>query len=290
MFRPILIAVFTLSLLCALLVSPAGARPEGVRTIAYGTHELQQFDLHAADDAESSAAVPAVIFVHGGGWQRGDKAAASHRAKAAHVTSLGYAFISVNYRLLPESDAEAQAQDVAAAIAYVMENAAALGVDASRIVLSGHSAGAHLAGLVATDESLLAQHGHSPASLAGVILLDGAAYDVEAQIAQADGRRADMYHAAFGTQPDRWRELSPTAHVGGKDAPVFLLLHVERAGAAAQAKALGAMLAAEGRDAEVVGVAGRGLRGHRDISARLGEADYPATPIVTNWLARIFTV
>ena len=90
----------------------------------------------------------------------------------------GYAFASINYRLVPAATVEEQAADVAAAVQAIVERADALGVDRHRIVLMGHSAGAHLVALVGTDPRYLKGAGLSFADIAGVIPIDGAAYDL----------------------------------------------------------------------------------------------------------------
>ena len=100
---------------------------------------------------------PLVIFVHGGGWKRGDKNNATGQHKARHYVRQGYAFASINYRLVPDATVEQQAADVASAVAYLRGNAQRLGIDAKLIVLMGHSAGAHLVALVGTRPTISAR-------------------------------------------------------------------------------------------------------------------------------------
>ncbi|XUM24396.1 alpha/beta hydrolase fold domain-containing protein [Bradyrhizobium oligotrophicum S58] len=83
------------------------------------------------------------MFVHGGGWKRGDKRNATGAAKIEHLLAQGYAFALIDYRLVPAATVEQQAADVAAAVAWLRKNAGRLGIDPSRLVLMGHSAGAH---------------------------------------------------------------------------------------------------------------------------------------------------
>ena len=94
------------------------------------------------------------MFVHGGGWSIGDKRTGAG-VKAAHFTAQGWAFASVNYRLVPGATVEQQANDIASAIAFARIHAAENGLDPDRIVVMGHSAGAHLAALVGTDPRYL---------------------------------------------------------------------------------------------------------------------------------------
>ena len=90
----------------------------------------------------------------------------------------GWAFASANYRLVPQATVEQQAADVASAIAWLRANAAKEGLDPDRIVLMGHSAGAHLVALVGTDPHYLKAAGVPMGAVKGVVLLDGAGYDV----------------------------------------------------------------------------------------------------------------
>src|SRR3990167_5417583 len=145
----------------------------GVRSsheIAYGAEKLQTIDFHAA---RTTRPAPLVLFVHGGGWKRGDKDNATGRFKPPHYNALGYHFASINYRLVPDATVEQQAADVAAALAELLRRADALKIDRSNVVLMGHSAGAHLVALVGTDRQYLRAAGLSLADVSGVIPLDG---------------------------------------------------------------------------------------------------------------------
>lgn len=262
------------------------ARATGAVELRYGSDPLQALDYWKAKG--TSAKAPLVLFVHGGGWKRGDKRSATGTEKAPHYTGQGYAFASINYRLVPDASVEQQAADVAASIAYLIRNADRLGIDRNRIVIMGHSAGAHLVALVGTDEQYLRAAGLSFADLRGVIPLDGACYDVPAQMADGPGIMKDTYVAAFGTDPERQKALSPTVQADGHNVAQFLILHVERADGQRQSEALARALLASGSAATVQGFSGRGLKGHAEINRQLGDPAYPATPVVDKWLAARF--
>jgi acetyl esterase/lipase len=179
---------------------------------------------------------------------------------------------------------------VAASIAWLRAHAASMGIDPARIVMMGHSAGAHLAALVGTDPHYLAAAGLSLASVRGVVALDGAAYDVPRQIAGAGPLMQRTYGDAFGSDPVRQRALSPALQATAPNAPAFLLIHIERPDSKAQAEELGAALVRAGTPAQVEGVGGTGLRGHMDLNTSLGSADAPATAIVDAWLRQVLPV
>ncbi|MBU7579162.1 MAG: alpha/beta hydrolase [Porphyrobacter sp.] len=262
----------------------AAMKAPAPQTMSYGSDSLQALDLWVP---QGTSKAPLVLFVHGGGWKRGSKDNAVGRAMPAHMLAQGYAFASIDYRLVPKNTVEEQAADVAAALAHILKRADALGIDRTRVVLTGHSAGAHLVALVGTDERYLKKVGLSFADLKGVMPNDGAAYDVTAQIADAGAMMKDTYTQAFGTDPARHKALSPTLQAAAPNAPAFLLLHVQRPDAVAQSKALAEALKKGGAQAEVAGFPGEGLQGHMEINRKLGQPDYPATPVMDAWLKKV---
>ena len=262
------------------------AQPAGKQTLSYGTDKLQNLDFYPAANGNKRA--PLVVFVHGGGWKRGSKDNGTGQWKAPHYTQGGYAFVSINYRLVPDATVEQQGADVAAALRYLIDNAARLGFDPARIVIMGHSAGAHLVALVGTDESYLRGAGLSFASIDGVIPIDGAAYDVAQQMQEGPGMMQDTYAQAFGSDPVRQRALSPTLHAAAPNAPRFLIIHVGRDDGVAQSIKLESALKQGGTPVERQQFDGRGLKGHMEINRSLGDPAYAATPVVDAWLKRVF--
>ncbi len=262
--------------------------PPPAQEMAYGADPLQKLDFWRA--AQPGPPPPLVIFVHGGGWKRGDKDNATGGTKVTHFLGLGYAFASIDYRLVPANTVEQQAQDVANATAWLIARAGELGFDPRRVAIMGHSAGAHLAALVGTDMRYLTKAGLGPDAIRGVIPLDGAAYDVPRQIAEGGRFMRDTYLQAFGDDPIRQKALSPTYQAAKPNAPRFLILHVQREDGAAQSEALAAALRKAGTPVEVKGFEGTGLRGHMQINRSLGDPNYAATPVVDAWLAEAFAL
>ena len=205
-----------------------------------------------------------------------------------HYPQAGYVYASINYRLVPQATVEQQAADIAAALKALLGRAGALGIDPHRVVLMGHSAGAHLVALVGTDERYLRGAGLSFRDISGVIPIDGAAYDVPRQIAEGGRFMHDTYIQAFGTDPARQQALSPTMQAASPNAPAFLLLHVQRQDGIAQAKELEAALRAGGTAVERRDFPGTGLQGHAQINRSLGDPAYAATPAVDAWLKGLF--
>jgi acetyl esterase/lipase len=287
-----LVAV-TLVLLLPLPLRSAAAAPTAEvspltapETLAYGESPLQALDFWRAKAGTGRA--PLIVFVHGGGWRTGDKRGTRRSQQGPHFLATGHAFASVNYRLVPSVDVETQAQDVATALKFLLDRAPSLGIDRRRVVLMGHSAGAHLAALVGTDGRYLERAGLQLSDLAGIVLLDGAGYNVPEQLAEAGPRLRRTYREAFGSDPARQRALSPVTHATAPNARSFLILHVERADSARQSQALAAALRSAGTPVNVHGLPGRGLSGHREINVQLGDPSYPGTAIVDRWLSTLW--
>jgi acetyl esterase/lipase len=255
----------------------------GAVEMSYGRDALQKLDFWKSN----KPGAPLVIYVHGGGWKRGDKRGATGQ-KDEHFVEQGYAFASINYRLVPAHTVEEQAGDVADAVAFLIARSESLGFDGRRVVLTGHSAGAHLVALVGTDLRYLKKAGLSRTSLRGVIPIDGAAYDVPQQIAESGRMMNDTYLQAFGRDHDRQIALSPTSQAMAPNAPAFLILHVQRSDAVTQSKGLADALRKAGTKVEIRDFEGFGLKGHGEINHRLGDPSYPATPVVDEWLKRVF--
>jgi acetyl esterase/lipase len=167
---------------------------------------------------------PVVVWIHGGGWQRGDKSAIA--AKPWAFVDRGFVFVSINYRFVPNVKMKQIAEDVTKAIRWSHDHAKEYGGDPETIFLMGHSAGASLAALVCTDDRYLKAEGLSLSVLKGCVPVDGDAYDVSMQVQTVEPRRAESFKGKFGDAESQ-RDLSAVTHLArGKSIPPFLILHV----------------------------------------------------------------
>jgi acetyl esterase/lipase len=250
------------------------------KDVAYAKGEpTTRLDVHAPRDGDKH---PIVVWIHGGGWRRGDKA--NLQRKPAAFNAKGYVLASVNYRLHPIADFKGQAGDVAKAVRWLREHASEFGGDPDRIVLMGHSAGAHLAALVGVDGRHLQAEGLKLADLSGVILLDGAGYDIPRQITQAPlPQLRTLYTTIFTEDVATQREASPVSHVAkGKGIPPFLILHVaQRRDSRLQSEGLARALVEAGVEARVVPAEGKT---HMTINRDLGAPDDAPTAAVYQFL------
>ena len=217
------IAAVSVALVLQCAYAAIAAEPRVERDVAYaGTDNARQtLDLYAPAEGKNH---PIVFWIHGGGWQHGDKAEVDAKPRAC--VDRGYIFVSVGYRLVPDVTIDVMAGDVAKAFRWVHDNAAKIGGNPEAIIVTGHSAGAQLAALVSIDERYLKAEGLSLANIQGCIPVDGDTYDVPMQIATVEQRRADIYRRKFGDEESQ-KNLSPVTHVAaGKHIPPVLILHV----------------------------------------------------------------
>ena len=281
---------FTPFLCWALFVWVGNAVGETVkRDIPYASpaHERQVLDVYSPTGAKGA---PVVFWIHGGGWQTGDKTSIQHKPQA--FVDKGYVFVSTNYRLLPEFDMGTIIRDVAKSLRWVHDHVAEFGGDPQRIYVMGHSAGAQLAAIVSIDDRYLKAEGLALDFIKGCVPVDGDTFDVPAIIETAETRRrvhglpqAKVGHREkFGNDPTKHRDFSAVTHVAqGKSIPPFLIIHVaEHPDTTAQAQRLANALKEAGIPVTLHG--GRETT-HNKINADLGLPDDPGTKALFNFLA-----
>lgn len=144
------------------------------RDVAYGPSPRQRVDVYRPRATDTTP--PIVVFFYGGSWRRGDKE--SYRFVGEYLSRLGVIAIVADYRLHPEVTFPAFVEDGAAAVAWAVREARSLGGDPSRVYAMGHSAGAHIAVLLALEPRYLAARGMESERLAGVIGISGP-YDTD---------------------------------------------------------------------------------------------------------------
>ena len=209
--------------LLALAAPLLAAEPRTQRDLPYADpkNERQTLDVYAPPEGKGH---PVMFWIHGGGWQHGDKAEVN--AKPQAFVERGWVFVSVNYRLHPEVSIGQMAGDVAKALRWTRDHAREYGGNPDSLFVMGHSAGAQLAALICTDEGYLKAEGLPLSQIKGCVPVDGDTYDVPLQVATVEERRATSYRSKFG-DAERQKALSPITHVAkGKRRPPFLILHV----------------------------------------------------------------
>jgi acetyl esterase/lipase len=258
------------------------------RNIPYAdpAHERQVLDVYAPANARN---LPVVFWIHGGGWQTGDKSSVQMKPQA--FMDKGFVFVSTNYRLLPNVDMAIINRDIAKSIRWVHDHIAEHGGDPKRLLVMGHSAGAQLAALICIDDRYLKAEGLSLAIIKGCVPVDGDTFDVPAIIEVAETRwrvhglppSKFGHREKFGNDPAKHKDFSAVTHVArDKGIPPFLILHVAgHPDVTAQAQRLGNALKEAGIPTTVFGAR---ETTHTKINADLGLPEDPSTKALFEFL------
>jgi len=196
------------------------AQPRTESDIHYAPGPAQTLDLYIPAKSEFTT----IVYTYGGGWHSGS--GKSSAPIAVELSRLGYGCVLVSHRLFPPDTFPAPAEDLAAAFAWVKSNIGSRGGDPNKIILAGHSSGAQLSLLIATDPSYLRAWRLNQSDIQAVIGLsspvdltrhpDGHGYgDV-----LLSGHGAD----AFRRDEALLEDASPTRHVSRKMPPALLIV------------------------------------------------------------------
>lgn len=206
-------------LLCFAAVAGCANQVTVDRDVSYGDSAADTLDVYRPDDGATGR--PAVMIIHGGAWQIGDKT--NHADHAERLAEAGYVAISIDYPLLPDAAYPQPMQDSSCALAFVRAQADAWGLDPARVAVMGYSAGGHLVSLlgVAFDEPDFACNGAAVAAPAAVISGAGP-QDLRgwSDVQQVH----DLLGGTVDERPARYDAASPITHARG-DAPPFLFVH-----------------------------------------------------------------
>lgn len=271
------------SALALLFLAHAAAAQKLTPDVPYMSdgHRRHVLDIYTPENPAGKS-LPVMFWIHGGGWQTGDKKDVALKPKA--LTQRGFVLVSTNYRLLPEVTIDELIADVARSAAWVHTNIAQYGGDPRRIFVGGHSAGAQLAALLCTDNRFLKKEGVPFTALKGCIPVDGDTYDIPKIIMTAEHRQALYggkmftfgHRQKFGNDPEKHVALSAVTHIArDKGIPPFLILYFPgNPDTQAQAQRLESVLKAAGIPAKAYG---KTDSNHNRLNDDLGRPDDPAT-------------
>ncbi len=246
---------------------------EVVKDIAYSADkdadpERHKLNLYLPRDAKG---FPVLVYVHGGGWTKGDRKSFARQAETLAKNGVGVA--SVGYRLSPAVKHPVHIQDVASAFAWVHAHIAKYGGRPDALFIGGHSAGGHLAALLATDESYLKAQKLSLKDVRGAVPISGV-YTIP------PGKLA----AVFGDEPSGRSQASPLSHVKPGDPP-FLVLYADKDGPGMDrmAEEFTKALKQAGNEATVMRIPDRN---HGTIIGNAVNPDDPVTQAVLQFIRR----
>lgn len=235
------------------------AHSKPTETVSYGKDQNQRFDVYVGRRGQNA---PVIFMVHGGGWKRGDKGMSGVvDNKFERWGPKGIVFMSANYRMLPQTDPYAQAEDIARALAKAQTEAARWGADPKHFVLMGHSAGAHLVALLAVSPDMQRKFGVTP-PVATISLDSGTLNTVETM----EGRHFDLHDDAFGKDKEFWIKTSPWHALKERPTPILSVCSTRRADACPQAQQLADKIRSLGGMGEVL----REDLSHGEINKNLG--------------------
>ncbi|KXV07974.1 alpha/beta hydrolase [Caballeronia megalochromosomata] len=184
----------------------ADERADGV---AYGKGPRERLDVYAPDSGKR-ANLPVVVYFYGGGWQSGHRS--NSRDVAQALAEHGIVTVAPDYRVYPDAVFPGFLDDAAAAVRWTRDHAREFGGDPGRIFLMGHSSGAHMAAMLATDPRYLAAQGMANTSLAGMIGLAGP----YAAIPTSDPHMDEIFPAALRAG------ALPITFISGHEPPMLL--------------------------------------------------------------------
>jgi acetyl esterase/lipase len=179
------------------------------RDIAYGADPRQKLDVYVP--AGLKAPAPVLLFFYGGSWQSGHKS--DYLAFGQAFASAGIVTVVADYRLYPQVKYPGFVEDAAGAPAWVHAHASAYGGDPARVFVSGHSAGAYNAVMLASEPKFIEKAGGDPNWIKGVIGIAGP-YDFLPLVEDA---YIDIFHGA------RNADSQPINHVTGPRPPMLLV-------------------------------------------------------------------
>ena len=193
--------------------------PHLEQDVAFHPEMAPRLDVYSPAEGEGH---PVLIFVHGGSWKDYDKELFAPVAQK--LLPEGMVVVIPDYTLHPDADYEQMTREVAAAISWTLENAGRYGGDPERVIVSGHSAGAHLSALALLDPRFLEGLGHSSDEICGWIGLSGP-YDIQAEYDYwvEKGSTPEVMAEVMGGQ-ENFERASPVSHVR-PDLPPLLIIH-----------------------------------------------------------------
>ncbi len=192
------------------MMAPDAPVTEVAEGVSYGSAPRQQLDIWAPA-GRGTEKLPVVIFYYGGGWAKGSRQEYGFAGRA--FAAQGFIAVIPDYRLVPSVVFPTFVQDSALAVKWVRDNIARYGGDPARISISGHSAGAYNAAIIALDSHYLKDIGVDPKVIRAAAVFAGP-YDFY----PFDGPRSK---AAFGAWP-RPAETQPVTYVTADAPPLFI--------------------------------------------------------------------
>lgn len=243
----------------------------------YGDDYWQKLDIYLPPETGNSP-LPVLIFFHGGAWTSGTKERMGFMAPP--LLDLPAIFVAANYRLAPDTRYPAMLQDCMNATALVARHIGEYGGNPRRLFVGGHSAGGHLAALVALDRAAQRVAGLETNAIRGFLGVSGS-YDIRKRDGAPGSPERRIYDVLLGRESDD-AAASPITHVQPDSPPCFIAWGTrDFPRLIAQAKAFAAKLAAVGVRHETLEISGAD---HFEANEACADGDGAWLPVARRWL------
>ncbi|MEP0711171.1 MAG: alpha/beta hydrolase, partial [Algoriphagus sp.] len=178
---------------------------------------LKQLDVYAPKKAEN---LPVLVFFYGGSWKSGAKK--TYHFLGNRLARRDVIVVIADYPLSPDYQVPAMQAAALEAVNWTKDQVKQYGGDPDRIFVSGHSAGGHLASLIAVKEDEL-EPSKNDKKLAGSILIDAAGLDMYSYLQETSEGEGKKYTDAFTNDPAIWKEYSAMYYLTDALAPMLIL-------------------------------------------------------------------
>ncbi len=208
----------TLALLALFVMGLTSCSVVKHKDLVYNPEKQLKLDLY--QPKKTTGPTPIVVFIHGGNWNSGSKNTYRFFAKA--MAKKGISCATIDYRLAPKAKYDGMALDAAQAVLWIKDHCAEYGLDSSKLIVAGHSAGGHLATLISNDKRYYGNLGRKdPAK--GILLIDAFGLDMYAYMQKKQFEYDTNYLPTFTTDPEVWKAGSPINYLHN-DIPKTLML------------------------------------------------------------------
>ena len=244
------------------------------KNVSYDDKPIQKLDIYKAK-SNNAAKSPVIVFFYGGDYSSGEKE--TYPFLADYFAKLGYVVAIPDYSKYPQVKFPAFVEDGAKAVAWVKNHAAEYGGDSDKMILMGHSAGAHIAALLNYDDKYLAAEGMKKTDIKAFVGLAGP-YNFTPE--------EEKYKKIFGP-PENYPNMQVSNFVDGNEAPA-LLLNGDDDDIVALYNTEKLVAAINAKNGEVESKVFKGI-GHISLIAAFSEikSNEDITSTVSNYLAKI---
>jgi acetyl esterase/lipase len=197
--------IFLYSLCTLLLSSCASLHTQQKKNIVYSKDQALTLNVYSPK-RKTIDTKNVLVFIHGGNWTTGKKS--MYRFFGKGMAKKGIVAVVIDYHKYPTVTYPAMAMDAAQSLKWVKENISSFGGDTNKIYVSGHSAGGHLAALIATDKTYFDSIKiNNP--IKGCVLIDAFGLDMYSYLKREEKYNYDVYRSIFTKDENQWKKGSP---------------------------------------------------------------------------------